>query len=66
MPFVTSDTRVAPQGAESPPRATGVSSLQEQASLGIVQDSSREEGMWSAGPGEAQWVAGVPAFVWSE
>lgn len=55
----TSRTPTALQGAGSPPRATGVSSPLEQASLGVGRESSREDGMWSGGPGEAQWVAGT-------
>ncbi len=59
MTSVVNKDAAATQGVESPPRATGVSSLLEQASLGVGRDSSREEGMCSGGPGEAQWVAGA-------
>jgi len=40
--------------------ATGECSLLGAASLGIPQDSGREDGVWSAGPAHAQWLPGAP------
>ncbi|KAK9846341.1 hypothetical protein WJX81_001906 [Elliptochloris bilobata] len=52
------DAAAADAATPLPDKLSAPAILLEQASLGIAQDSGREDGVWSAGPGEAQWLAG--------